>query len=195
MMKIYRLFCGLALSGLLCIGTASAGGVHYTISASTHFYTDQAGQLAGMHMNWVYDPEVSAFILDGRDTSAAGLAQVAEDILADLDELNYFTALSIAGAPVSLSQVSEYSIKLTDQQGLQLGFQLPLAQAVAVDGKTFELVLSDPDATADINYNGVERLRLAESLAEQCAAPTLQGRSVAAAEHELTVQTVTIACE
>lgn len=194
MTKYYRFFGWLAFAGLLCMGNASAGGLHYKINTSTNFYADQAGNLAGIRVNWVYDPEISAFILEGRDTSEAGLQQVAEDILADLYDLDYFAEFSVNGELVQLKKASQYSIKLTDVKGLQLGFQLPLPEAVAVGGKMFGLTFSDPDATADMNYSGVERVVLAEALADKCGKPDLVAQSVDTGEHELTIHSVIVPC-
>ena len=101
MTKFYRLSCWLALAGLLVMGNVSAGGLHYKINTSTSFYADKDGNLAGLRMNWVYDPEVSAYILDGRDNSTEGLKQAAADILADLHDLDYFAELSMDGKPVA----------------------------------------------------------------------------------------------
>ncbi len=194
MTKFYRLSFWLAVAGLLFSGSVSAGGLHYKVNTSTSFYADQEGKLAGLRLNWVYDPEVSAFILDGRDTADAELKQVAEDILADLHELDYFAEFSMNGEPVALGKANQYSINLTAGKSLQLGFQLPLLEAVEVSGKTFGLTLSDPDATADMNYSGVERVVLAETLAEKCNKPDLVAQAVVTGEHELTIHSVIIPC-
>lgn len=194
MTKCYRFLGWLAFAGLLFTGNVLAGGLHYKINTSTNFYADQAGNLAGVRVNWVYDPEISAFILEGREISDAGLKQLADDILGDLYDLDYFAELSVNGEPVKFNKASQPSIKLTDAKGIQLGFQLPLPEALPVSGKTFGLTFSDPDATADMNYSGVERIVLAEALADRCGKPDLVSQAVDTGEHELTIHSVVVPC-
>ncbi|MGB0846685.1 MAG: DUF1007 family protein [Thiolinea sp.] len=195
MNKFCRMLPGCLLAGLFCFQTALAGGVHYKVNTSTSFYSDNAANLAGVRMNWVYDPEVSAYIIEGRDTSEDGLQQLAEDMIADLHELGYFTQFMLDGAPLPVEKVTEFSIKLTSENRLQLGLQLPLQQAIDVSDKTIALTLADPDGTADMVYSGAERITLGEALAEKCSQPELQSELVDAGGHQLTIQTASIACQ
>jgi ABC-type uncharacterized transport system substrate-binding protein len=171
-----------------------ASGIHYQISTSTRFYADEAGNLAGLRMNWVYDPEVSAIIVDGREPDAAGLRQLGEDIMADLYTLGYYIQLTVNGQPLAVNKVSQFTIKLVEEGSIQLGMQVELKQAMAVAGKTFRLALADPDGSALLAYSGADRIVLDNALAGKCAVPELVSNKVVLNEHEMDVQTTTVRC-
>lgn len=189
-----KLICFIAAC-LLIPSLAHSGGFHYKVSTSSLFYADTAGNLAGVRMNWVYDPEISATILDGWDTSEAGMKKLGENMLADLYEAGYFTQFMMNDYPLPIDKIDQYSIKLTESGSIQLGLQLALQQAVDVAGKEITLTLSDPDGTADMVYTGADRVALDEFLAAKCIKPELVSMPVDVNDHQLTIQTVVMRCQ
>ncbi|PID99830.1 MAG: hypothetical protein CSA79_06310 [Thiothrix nivea] len=195
MMKIKNLVlqAGL-LTALLATATVQASGVHYQISTSTRFYADNAGHLAGLRMNWVYDPEVSALITDGRPLDEAGLRHLGEDIIADLYTMGYYLQFTANGQPVPVKKVTQFTLKRVEGHRIQLGMQVELKQPMVVNGKTFTLTLVDPDSSASLRYSSADRIVLDKALAAQCAAPQLSNRQAVVNEHEIMLQTAIVRC-
>lgn len=186
----------LALGLCLCLSATavSAGGVHYQVSTSTRFMADQAGNMQGFRMNWVYDPEVSAIIVDGRDLSNGGLRKMGEDIMADLYSLGYYIQFTANDQPVPIKKVEQFTIELVEEGSILLGMQVNLKQPVPVAGKIFRLKLVDPDGSARLVYSGVDRIVLDNNLVKKCAAPTLESAKLDLSGHEVDVQTASVAC-
>lgn len=178
-----------------CVTPVQAGGLHYQVSTSSVFYTDNSGQLAGVRMNWVYDPEVSAIILDGQDRSEAGIHEVGEYMMSDLHELGYFARFTMNGHPLPIAQVTDYNIKITDDNSIQLGLQVPLQQSVEVAGKSISLTLADPDGSGSLVYANADRIALEGVLADRCSLPDLRAEAIDMGGHELTLQTVSFNCQ
>lgn len=196
-MKIKNLFLQTVLSLALLspVVVTQASGVHYQVSTSTRFYADDTGNLAGLQMNWVYDPEVSALIMEGREMNAAGLHRLGEDIMADLYAMGYYLQFSANGQPLPVNQVTQFTIKLVEDSSIQLGMQVALKQPLLIAGQTFSLTLADPDGSALLTYSGADRIVLDNALAGKCAAPQLTSKQAVLNEHEMTLQTVTVRCQ
>lgn len=194
-MKKLLIHALIMVATILPLTLVQAAGIHYQISTSTRFYADDAGNLAGLRMNWVYDPEVSSIILDGRNLDAAGLRQLGEDILADLYALGYYIQFTADSQPVPVNQVTQFTIKLVEDSSIQLGLQVELKQALPVAGKTLRLALADPDGSAALLYAADDRIVLDNALAGKCARPALESRQIVLNEHEMEVQTTTVRCQ
>lgn len=195
MMKIFIRRLALSVSLCLAATSALASGVHYQVSTSARFVADEAANLTGLQMNWVYDPEVSAIIIDGRDLDNGGLRQMGEDIMEDLYALGYYIQFTANDQPMPINKVEQFSIKLTEDSSIQLGLQIDLARPLSVNGKVFRLKLIDPDGSASLLYTGADRIVLDNALVNKCAAPVLDSTKVNLNSHEMDVQIVSVACQ
>ncbi|MEZ5536146.1 MAG: DUF1007 family protein [Thiolinea sp.] len=182
-------------STLLPVSLLQAGGIHYQISTSTRFFANEAGQLEGFLMNWVYDPEISSVILEGLEMDAASLQQLGKDMMADLFELGYFVQFSANSRPITVNEVSEFNIQLVDNNSIQLGMQVDLRESVPLAGNSFQLTLADFDGSALLAYAGVDRIALSPEMTGKCSAPQLTSRKTDLNGHNMDVQTVTIRCQ
>lgn len=194
MMKMSIRLLALGLTLLLSATAASAGGMHYQVSTSTRFMADEAANLEGFRMNWVYDPEVSSVIIDGRDLGNGGLRRMGEDIMADLYSLGYYIQFTANNQPVPIKKVEQFTIELVEEGRILLGMQVDLKQPVPLAGKVFRLKLADPDGSALVAYSGVDRIVLDHVMAAKCAAPVLDSTTVNMNGHEMVVQNASVTC-
>lgn len=194
MMKISIRPLVFGLSVFLAATNAFASGIHYQVSTSTRFMADEAGNLEGFRMNWVYDPEVSSVIIDGRDLGGGALRQMGADIMEDLYALGYYVQFTANDQPVPITKVEQFTIELTEDSSIQLGLQVDLQQPVPVAGKIFRLKLSDADGSALLAYSGADRIVLDNSLAGKCTTPVLDSAVVDLNGHDMEVQNVSVTC-
>lgn len=194
-MKIFIRSLVLGVSLCIAVTSAWASGIHYQVSTSTRFLADEAANLTGLQMNWVYDPEVSAIIVEGRELGNGGLRQLGEDMMADLYTLGYYVQLTANGQPVPIRKVEQFTIKLTEDSSIQLGLQVDLQQRVPTADKVFRLKLVDADGSASLLYAGVDRVVLDNALVAKCAVPVLDSAKMNLNSHEMDVQTVSVSCQ
>lgn len=160
----------------------SADGFHYQLQAASQFVGNAAGELTSIKMDWTYDPELTAILLEDEDLSeankAATLKQRASDILGDLEKLGYFSALSVNGQAIATHTVQDHNMVLTADQSMVLSFQLPLKTATAVAGKKISLRLADPDGVGSLFYKSPQDVSLDANLAKICSQPSLNTETV-----------------
>lgn len=154
-----------------------ADGFHYQLQAATQFVGNATGELTALKMDWTYDPELTAILLEDEDLSAANqaatLQQRATDILEDLGKLGYFSTLTVDGTAVALNKVQDYQMTLTGDQSMVLSFTLPLKASVPVARKKISLRLADPDGVGTLFYKTPQDASVDANLAKTCSQPTL----------------------
>lgn len=178
----------------------TADGYHYELQAATQFLANPAGELSALKMDWNYDPELAAILLEDEDLSpanqAATLKQRASDILEDLFKLGYFSKLTVNGEAVALNKVQTYQMVFGSDQGLILSFEIPLKAATPVAGKKISLSLADPDGIGTLVYKNPQQVSLDASLAKSCSAPTISQAALELPnDHKPMIPTVTIECK
>ena len=189
-----------ALCFLLALSmTSQAAGFHYQLNLTARLATAPGGELTGVEMSWLYDPELSATLMDGEDLSEgnieATLQKRAADILDGLQGMNYFTSILMDKQTLPTLKVEKYNLQLTDQGQLQLNLTLPFAEAKALQGHQLEIVVSDPTAVGLATFLSADKLLLNESQAANCQAPTLRQEQLGTAgDHILLSETMTLDC-
>ncbi len=195
-----RLGLGLSIFALgLSIGSIQADNFHYEIHLTTRLLANAEGRLAALDMNWEYDPQVSAILLEGEDLSpdkaAATLYSKARLIMEDLHVLGYFTQLSLDELPQRIKRVEDYEAKLNEQGGIALRFRLDLETPLAVKGHKLAITLADYDGAALIAYRGSRDITVDAVLQQQCTMPLISEAVVNLPNgHTPTVQTVHLDC-
>ncbi len=165
--KLITTFFKLVL--LLLITPAAFAHFHYDIAVSTGLRTEQ-NQLKALDVTFLYGLEVSHVYLD----EDPDLKEFAPGLLKDLAPLHYFTEIRLNGK--SLPVLAATHAKATkvghgDNTHLQVSFTLPLAQPVALDGKSvIALIHTDPTASATLSYNSIKDIRLAKTMRNNCKA-------------------------
>lgn len=178
----------------------TADGYHYELQAATQFLANPAGELSALKMDWNYDPELAAILLEDEDLSpanqAATLKQRASDILEDLFKLGYFSKLTVDGQPIALNKVQTYQMVFGSDQGLILSFEIPLKVATPVAGKKISLSLADPDGIGTLVYKSPQQVSLDAALAKSCSAPTINQAAIELPnDHKPMIPTVTVECK
>lgn len=162
--------CGLGL--WFASSVVWAHGFHYQIQAGTTLQTDGKGTLQTLQMDWLYDPEVTAIMLEGEDISPAQQAHTLQTLrdhmLKDLHKLGYFTSLTVQDKPIALSAATTPSLTLENKR-LHLRFTLPLQQPVNLLNQPVKLALTDPDATGILSYQDTGHIRVDTPTAITCA--------------------------
>ena len=115
-------------------------------------------------MHWLYDPQVSAIMLEDENMSdaqrAATLRAVSERMMSDLYKYSYFTRLFVGEQALQVVAVTEYHLELTPDKRLQLDFPLSLAKPQPLAGKQLDINLVDPAGTAILLYRAVEDISI-----------------------------------
>ncbi|MFZ1567534.1 MAG: DUF1007 family protein [Thiolinea sp.] len=190
-----------ACAALISLATPlAADGYHYEVQAATQFLANPAGELSALKMEWNYDPELAAILLEDEDLSpanqAATLKQRASDILEDLFKLGYFSKLTVDGQPVAINKVQIYQMVFGSDQGLMLSFEIPLKAATSVAGKKISLSLADPDGIGTLAYKTPQQVSLDENLAKFCSTPSVSQAAIELPnDHKPMIPTVTIECK
>lgn len=177
-----------------------ADGFHYQIQATSQFVGNATGELTNIKMDWTYDPELTAILLEDEDLSeankAATLKQRAADILGDLDKLGYFSKLSVNDQAADTTTVQDYNMVLTADQSMILSFQLPLKTPIAVAGKKLSLSLADPDGVGQLYYKNPQDASIDANLTKICTQPSLTKATIDMAnDHKIEIPTAQIECK
>lgn len=138
---------------------------HVLIAAHTDILLNGQGQLTSITNIWDFDEAFSAFAIQGYDSNGDGiltrqeLQPLAEVNLTSLADYGYFTRLTLAGAKVAFGHPKNYFDIFKDEK-LTLQFTLPLAKALDVRGKTFQVDVYDPEYFAAITFAQDRPVRL-----------------------------------
>ncbi|PID47233.1 MAG: hypothetical protein CSB47_00925 [Proteobacteria bacterium] len=178
---------------------ASGGAYHYRLDLTARLVTTSEGELVGVQMSWLYDPNLSATLMDGEDLSEAKrdatLKRRAADILDGLKGVGYFTTLKIDGQALATAEVSEYKLALNKQSRLQLNLTLPLTSPAPVKGHVLEVIVSDASAVGLATFVDPTHLKLEEPLKSHCQTPQLQQSQVGVIDgHSIITETMTVDC-
>ncbi len=152
------------LAALLSAGPAAAHPHGYADTKVT--FVLEGGRIGVIRVEWTFDQVYSAMLLDNADLDRDGRINEDERVFAiedwqlNLEEFDYFTHLTLNGAPVSPVEARNLDIRFADGRGL-LSYDVvisppadPAATAVAVGvyDKEFYLffnpLASDPVAVA-----------------------------------------------
>lgn len=189
----------LALLLSTSVSHAAGAAFHYKLDLTARLITTGAGELTAVQMSWVYDPELSATLLDGEDLSPANrdatLKKRAKDILDGLKGVGYFTKLRVDGKPLPYNEVTQYDLDLTGQSQILLNLTLPVTKVTPIKGHVFEMIVSDTSAVGLATFVDASNLKLDEPLSSGCQAPRLvQSQDGIIDEHPVISETMTVDC-
>lgn len=160
--------CDFAAAALLIAATLCAAPAmahpHMFVDARARLVVDDAGRLTALRSMLVIDPLTTLFVLEDYDldpdapvlTDAQG-AQVAENMVTGLSDYDYFTELTIDGAPVGFASATVTDVALSDGK-LTATLVLTLAEPLEIAGRSFELALFDPTYYAAVETLGAPLL-------------------------------------
>ena len=156
----------------LCLyGEAYTAGFHYKIDVATHIIEDSSGKLNGLRMQWLYDSQITKLVIKGKDMSNpqrfAKLNRVADLMMSDLSDFDYFTRLKISGKQLQVATVTDYQLDLLNGQ-LTLDFMLPLTEPLDLSGKQLSLEMADPAGTATLKFLNSNPIRLGVKTQTAC---------------------------
>ena len=128
--KIDQLFYTLCLIFSVFISSPVQSHPHSWIDLKTVIEGDK-NQITGFKMSWTFDAITSSYMLDGEDLSeqnkAKALQEMAEGILENLVQTDYFTYFYNDGTPLKYSLATDVGI-VQDRTKLTLNYFLPLSQ-------------------------------------------------------------------
>lgn len=184
---------------LATIQTSFAGGYHYQLELSAKLLNNTKKELTAIQMNWTYDKELSAVLMDGEDLSDAKREQTlkkrAADILNGLAEMKYFTRLQLDQVPLELSEVENYQLRLDEEFRLELNLIIPLDKSVRLNGRTLEIIVTDQTGVGLATFIDKSHLQLGEVFETACQSPFLyQNQSAEINGHAQTTETMTVDC-
>lgn len=195
--KLVLLASALLLSATNSFAAGSA--FHYKLDLTARLVTTENAELTAVQMSWLYDPELSATLMDGEDLSEAKreetLEKRATDILDGLKGVNYFTTLKVDGNELDLKEVTQYNLNLVEQSRLQMNLTLPLDKPAALKGHKLEVIVSDSSAVGLATFVNPSHLNLDEPLKSACQAPQMtQSEMGMIDEHVVMSETMTVDC-
>lgn len=195
--KLMLLASALLLSATNSFAAGSA--FHYKLDLTARLVTTENAELTAVQMSWLYDPELSATLIDGEDLSEAKreetLKKRAADILDGLKGVNYFTTIKVDGNELELKEVTQYNLNLVEQSRLQMNLTLPLAKSAALKGHKLELIVSDSSAVGLATFVDPSHMNLDEPLKSTCQAPQMtQSEMGVIDEHIVMSETMTVDC-
>lgn len=163
------LLLGLAL--LLGNTTLQASGFHYNIDVSSRLTTNEQNQLSALHMDWLYDVQLSQILLENEDISPAGLPATLQDIanrmVHDLQTYHYFTQIVVNKQILPLAQVTDYQLQLLGER-LQLTLSVPLQQPQPLAGQYITINMLDPAGTGTLKHAAAERIQRSGYTLDNC---------------------------
>lgn len=119
------------------------------IEATNVVVFDDAGQVKGVRVQWVFDEMYSAWALDGLDLNGNGtyepeeLAPLAKDNVTNLKDYSYFTYADANGRKLEFGDITEYGLTYNGAQ-LTLTMTLPLKTTLNARAEPLSFSSYDP---------------------------------------------------
>ncbi|WPZ35746.1 DUF1007 family protein [Thalassobaculum sp. OXR-137] len=151
MLRHWRKFLiGTAL--VLVLGVAGGRGAeahpHVWIDVRTTVVTDEAGRVAAVEQEWLFDPIYSAYVTGGADPASAkgrkALADLMDESMRNLREYDYFMRVRADGARLALADVAGGYTSQMSGDRLIYRFTVPLKQPVDPRGHDLDIAVFDP---------------------------------------------------
>jgi len=120
---------------------------HAWIDVRSAVVLDDAGRVAAIDQEWVFDEIYSASLMegvaDGRKFRPEMLVDYAGEVIENLKPYNYFMTLRVDGKVLSFDKAMRYQGELRGDHFV-LSFSAPLAQPVDPVAQTLEFAVYDP---------------------------------------------------
>ncbi|MBD1575214.1 DUF1007 family protein [Vibrio sp. S11_S32] len=125
---------------------------HAWIDMQTTFHGD-GKSIDKISMSWRYDPIISAYNLDGLDTSPPHidktLQSLADNVIKNLLNEHYYTYFYQGETPIRYLEAERANYRY-DKKRLILSFDLELAQPVPISSKNLTLKIYEPTYYVDM---------------------------------------------
>ncbi len=138
---------------------------HVWVEARETVLFDQAGKVAGVHSDWVFDEMYSAFAVQGLAkpgalATTAQLAPLAKTNVDSLKEFDYFTFAKSDGHKVTFGTPVDYTLEERPDKRVVLHFTLPLKTPLK-PGRYLSLQVYDPTYFVDFELAAKDPVELA----------------------------------
>jgi len=202
-MKIINRFLTLLASAVficvLSMQASLAAGFHYQLDLTAKLVNNPQNELTAIQMNWIYDKELSAILMDVEDLSEANkeasLEKRKAEIFKGLTEVKYFTTVLLNKNVLEVGKVENYKLRLNKESRLEMNLTLPLTKPQALQGNTLEIVVTDDSAVGLATFVDTSRMLLGEQFKSICQQPDLAQKKLAEVDgHAQVVETMTINC-
>ena len=203
----------LPLAGVLAFAQTVSGHPHAWIDLRSRVLMNEKGEIEALELSWLFDDYYTVLVAEelgakGEATDAY-LNEITERNLSNLQEYDYFTAITYDGERQAVDEVSRYETEVHDGR-LWMRFEVPLA--TPIDPKVGEVTFSvyDPTYWIEILHMEGEPILFSGEGARHCLGeikqpnPTIEQVSLAAALDqdesvgdglgELFAETVVVSC-
>lgn len=209
----YRWRMVMPLVGLLVFAQTAFSHPHAWIDLRSRVLLNDKGEIRALELAWWFDDYYTVLVAEelgtGEQPTEDYLDEIAERNLSNLQEYEYFTAITYDGERQAVSEVTRYDTEVRDGR-LWMRFEVPLA--TPIDPKAGEVTFSvyDPTYWIEIVHLEGEPILFSGERAEQCLGeikqpnPTIEEVSLAAALDqdetagdglgELFAETVVVSC-
>ncbi|MGI9504651.1 MAG: DUF1007 family protein [Geminicoccaceae bacterium] len=209
----YRWRMVMPLVGLLVFAQTAFSHPHAWIDLRSRVLLNDKGEIRALELAWWFDDYYTVLVAEelgtGEQPTEDYLDEIAERNLSNLQEYEYFTAITFDGERQAVSEVTRYDTEVRDGR-LWMRFEVPLA--TPIDPKAGEVTFSvyDPTYWIEIVHLEGEPILFSGKGAEQCLGaikqpnPTIEEVSLAAALDqdetagdglgELFAETVVVSC-
>jgi len=135
---------------LFVFGTANRAQAHphAWIDVQSTVVLDDAGRVAAIEQEWLFDALYSAALIDGMTAGQTlrpeVLAEYTRDVIDNLGPYGYFMRVRADGHSVPLARVTKYQGVLREDKRFVLRFTAPLTQALDPVAQHLEFSVYDP---------------------------------------------------
>ncbi|MCJ2144002.1 DUF1007 family protein [Methylobacterium sp. E-066] len=169
-----RAYALLLAAGLACAATAASAHPHVWVTAKAELIYEN-GKLVSVRDTWSFDPEYTAFLVQGLDADKDGklspdeLAGLAATNTEGLSPYGYFTKLKVGGKEQAFADPKEPAMRL-EGKALVLSFLLPLKAPIQQGRGVAALEVYDPTYVVAFSFaEGADAATLAGA-PQGCAA-------------------------
>lgn len=135
---------------ICCLAPLPAGShPHAWIDLTVRVLFDEDGRAAGLRETWLFDDFYTAFAMEGLGQDVDGtpsdeaLEIIRRENLANLQEFDYFTKVTVGGESVFLEPATESSATMVGPR-LSMSFTVAFDAPRALAGSTLDYAIFDP---------------------------------------------------
>lgn len=151
---------------------------HSWIQLTTDFSVDETGQLTEIRQRWIFDTFYSALTLtdiasEYGDDLDTGLSDYADDVTANLANVNYFSNLLWQNQSIDLDQLQDYRMQVVDtgeERVLVLEMSFSINKEIYPEQSPLRWSVYDPTYYVSFMHNSNDYVRVQNSGSAECEA-------------------------